>query len=34
MFDFPVYYGNYLDKLEKSAYIRLLELYEKIKKHH
>lgn len=34
MFHYPIYYGNYLDKVERSTYTRLLELYIKIKKHH
>jgi len=34
MFEYPIYYGNYLDKVERSDYTRFLELYEKIKKHH
>ena len=34
MFDYPIYCGNYLDKVERSVYTRLLELYNKIKKHH
>lgn len=34
MFHYPIYYGNYLDRVERSTYTRVLELYEKIKKHH
>jgi len=34
MFDFPVYYGNYLDLFEKSKYQHFLWLYQSAKKHH
>jgi len=34
MFAYPIYYGNYLDIVERSTYKRLLEMYEKIKKYH
>lgn len=34
MFPYPIYYGNYLDKVERSIYTHFLELYKKIKTHH
>jgi hypothetical protein len=34
MFDYPVYYGNYLDKMEKSKYYQWLQWYSLIKRDH
>jgi len=34
MYDFPVYYGNYLDAFEKSKHQYFLWLYQIVKKHH
>ena len=34
MFEYPIYYGNYLENFEKSTFQNFLRLYQLAKKHH